>query len=179
MKKRFFQALPLLFLIGTSCTFSSFLDVFRPLPTKIPSLQPGDPAPSFVIETFDGENFDLSVQRGKVVVINFWASWSGPCRTEAKVLKTIWNEYKDRGVAFIGIAYTDTERNARHHLEEFGVEYPTAPDKRAEISKMYLLRGVPETYIVDQKGNLVMTIPGPTNVKDLRAILDKLLTTQG
>ncbi len=135
----------------------------------------GGVAPNFTIHTFDGKPFSLSQQRGKVVLINFWASWCGPCRSEAPEMNAIWDEYKNRGVTFIGVAYLDNEKDSLSFMREFGVEYPNGPDDGTLVSGKFHIKGVPETYVVDQKGNLVLTIPGPTTANDLRAFLDKLL----
>ncbi len=132
-------------------------------------------APDFSIKTYDGKTFTLSQNRGKVVLINFWASWCGPCRSEASDMNAIYDEYKDRGVVFIGVGHLDNEKDALGFLKEFGIEYTTGPDNGTSVSEKYRVKGVPETYIVDKAGNLAMSIPGPTTARDLRPILDKLL----
>lgn len=85
----------------------------------------GGVAPDFSIKTYDGRNFSLSTQLGRVVVINFWVSWCGPCRSEAPDLNAIWDEYTDRGVAFIGVGHLDSEKDARdlrNYLDKLGVQ---------------------------------------------------------
>lgn len=133
------------------------------------------PAPDFTLALYDGRTFALHEQRGKVVLINFWASWCGPCRTEAPELNAIWDEYKDRGLVMIGVDYLDNEKNALDFLKEFSVQYMNGPDLETQIATAYRIKGVPETYIVDKQGDLAMTIPGPTTANDLRRILDALL----
>ncbi len=134
------------------------------------------PAPDFTFKLFDSQAFALSAQHGKVVLINFWASWCGPCRAEAPDLNGIWDEYKDRGVVMVGVDYLDNESDARRFLKEFDVQYLNGPDIETEIARAYRIKGVPETYVVDKQGNLAMTIPALTTAKALRQILDTLLT---
>ncbi len=133
------------------------------------------PAPDFTLNTYNGGTFTLSKQQGKVVVINFWASWCGPCTGEAPELNAVYDEYQDRGVVFIGIGYLDNEGDAKAFLQKFGIRYTTGPDDGGNISRAYRVKGVPETYIVDQQGNLKATIPLPTTAQQLRPILDSLL----
>ncbi len=74
-------------------------------------------APSFVLTLFDGRTIKLEDLRGKVVFLNFWASWCVPCRAEAKALEETWKKYKDRGVIFLGIDIQDTEKDARAFIQ--------------------------------------------------------------
>jgi cytochrome c biogenesis protein CcmG/thiol:disulfide interchange protein DsbE len=113
------------------------------------------PAPDFTVTTFDGQEFRLSEQRGKVVVINFWASWCGPCRTEAPAFESLWNQYKGKGVVFLGITFADDPQDSQEFMAQYGMTYPVAADGHSDISKgLYRIQGVPETFIIDKQGNI-------------------------
>jgi cytochrome c biogenesis protein CcmG/thiol:disulfide interchange protein DsbE len=113
------------------------------------------PAPDFTVTTFDGREFTLSEQRGSVVVINFWASWCGPCRAETPVYESLWNEYKDKGVIFLGLTFADDPGDAQEFMAQYGMTYLVADDGKSEISNgLYHIRGVPETFVIDKQGNI-------------------------
>lgn len=137
----------------------------------------GKEAPDFTLTTFDGEQYQLADLRGKVVVINFWASWCKPCEQEAADLETAWRQYQTGGeVVFLGIAWTDTERNSLEYLSRFDITYPNGPDLRTLISQAYRITGVPETYIVDQNGILAYVKLSPfLSLGEIRAAIDPLL----
>ena len=132
-------------------------------------------APDFTLTQFDGQTFRLSDQRGKVVVINFWASWCLPCRQEAPALEATWRAYRDRGVVFVGVDYVDTDAEARRFMAEFDNTYPNGPDLGTRISQLYRIKGVPETYFVNAKGNLRGVVIGPTTETELQQRIDALL----
>lgn len=132
-------------------------------------------APLFTLKTLDGEEIALQSLRGKVVVLNFWASWCGPCRDEAAELEAAWQHYKDKGVVFLGIAYTDTERNAQAYLKEFGISYPNGLDYQTRISALYRIAGVPETFIIDRDGQINEFVMMPLKRSQLSAIIERAL----
>ena len=124
-------------------------------------LEPGQPAPDFVLETFAGDTVALSDLRGQVVVLNFWASWCKECEEEAADLQALAEAYDGRGATVLGVDYTDTEPAARAYLERFGVTYPNGPDAGGQISRAYRITGVPETIVIDTEGRIVpLTIRG-------------------
>lgn len=147
------------------------------------SVQPGAEIPDFTLNFFDGYQYEgkseikLSDLRGKVVVINFWASWCKPCEQEAAELQQAWSEYSDSGeVVFLGVDYVDTEPEARVYLKKFGITFANGPDMATKISQMFRITGVPETYFIDQNGVLQYVKVGPfTSVDEIRAEIEKLL----
>lgn len=137
----------------------------------------GEKAPEFELITFSGETYQLSDYRGSVVVVNFWASWCESCKPEAKDLESAYQYYRARGdVIFLGVDYVDIEPEALAYLEEFGITYPNGPDLRTEISQAYRVRGVPETFIIDQTGNIFHVQIGPySSLEHIKSTIDPLL----
>jgi cytochrome c biogenesis protein CcmG/thiol:disulfide interchange protein DsbE len=121
----------------------------------IPSPLVGRPAPAFALRTFDGEPLALETQRGKVVVLNFWASWCYPaCYEEAPVLEQGWRAWRERGVVVVGVDIQDTEDKARKFMADFGITFPNAPDGGGKVSIDYGVYGVPETFFIDKQGRI-------------------------
>jgi cytochrome c biogenesis protein CcmG/thiol:disulfide interchange protein DsbE len=139
------------------------------------ALEIGDSAPDFQLKTFDGSQMSLDSQRGKVVVINFFASWCDPCRQEAPAVESTWREYRDQDVQFVGIAYQDAKSKAQAFLAEFDVSYPTVLDPGSRIARAYGVTGVPETFVIDQEGLLVRHFVGSVTQAQLGLELDALL----
>ena len=144
----------------------------------------GDAVKDFTLTTFndeqhsDGQQIHLSDLRGKVALINFWASWCKPCEQEAPDLEAAWHFYQPGGeVAFLGVDYVDTEPEARSYLAKFDITYPNGPDLGTRISQAFNRQmGVPETYIIDRQGNMRYIKIGPfQSVAEIQAIIDPLL----
>ena len=173
-RKRGLSLSSIVLLIGAALTIS----VFGFALARQNQTQPDSgAAPDFTITTFEGDTISLSDLRGQVVVVNFWASWCGPCRVEAPDLQNVYERYKDKGVQVIGITYTDTEAKSLAYIGEFGITYPNGPDMGTRISDRYNIQGVPETFVIDKNGNVAEFIYAPTNEQHLSDIIDRLLAT--
>jgi cytochrome c biogenesis protein CcmG/thiol:disulfide interchange protein DsbE len=116
--------------------------------------QAGDPAPEFALTLFDGSRVSLRELRGKIVVLNFWASWCAPCRNEAPALEQVWETTQDRGVVVLGVTYLDAAGASQAWIEEMGITFPSGLDPQSQISKAYAVTGVPETFLIDRQGNV-------------------------
>jgi len=147
------------------------------------TVQPGEKINNFTLPLYSGYQLDgkseisLEALRGKVVVINFWASWCKPCEQEAAELQQAWKEYEPGGkVVFLGLDYVDTEPEARVYMKKFGITFANGPDLATRISQYFRIKGVPETYFVDQNGVLKYVQIGPfTSVDEIRAQIDPML----
>ena len=128
-------------------------------------------APDFEIETFDGEMLRLSDLAGQVVVLNFWASWCPPCRWEMPAFEEIYQEYRDQGVTFIGIAMSDTLEEASGLAEQTGVTYPLALDTTNEVVRAYEVRSLPTTFFIDKDGRIQRRLTSAANEGMLKVFI--------
>lgn len=160
-------ALPLVGLLGFGLTRD---------PTVIVSPLPGHEAPDFELTVLsDTSTIRLADLRGQVVVLNFWASWCIPCRVEHPELTRAQELYAGRGVRFLGIVYNDSPENARRWLNELGENYPSLVDPGTRTGIDYGVYGVPETFIIDQKGKVVHKQLSVITLDTLRYYIDPLL----
>jgi cytochrome c biogenesis protein CcmG/thiol:disulfide interchange protein DsbE len=149
---------------------------FRVNPRDVPSPLVGRPAAPFVLRAFDGAAVELSAQRGKVVVLNFWASWCYPaCYEEAPALERGWRAYRDRGVVVLGVAIQDKDAASRKFIEDFSLTFPTAPDPGGKVSVDYGVYGVPETFFIGRDGRIAAKHVGAVTDEVFRARVEPLL----
>ena len=149
---------------------------FKTNPREIPSPLLDRPAAAFTVTTFAGSPLSLESLRGKVVMLNFWASWCRPaCYEEAPALERTWREYKDKGVVVVGIDIQDRDEAARTFLTEFGHSFPNAPDPAGRVAVDYGVYGVPETFFIDRKGRVRFKHVGALTDELARQRLDTLL----
>jgi peroxiredoxin len=114
----------------------------------------GQQAPDFALKSSSGENLRLSEYRGDVVMINFWATWCGPCRQEMPLLDELYNRYQRVGFNLLGVNIDDDSSRAMKMVSELGVSFPVLFDARKEVSKLYEVNAMPVTVIVDREGNV-------------------------
>ena len=149
---------------------------FKTNPREIPSPLLDRPAAAFTVTTFAGSPLSLESLRGKVVMLNFWASWCVPaCYEQAPALERTWREYKDKGVVVVGIDIQDRDEAAQTFLAEFGHSFPNAPDPAGRIAVDYGVYGVPETFFIDRKGRVRFKQVGALTDELARQRLDTLL----
>jgi cytochrome c biogenesis protein CcmG/thiol:disulfide interchange protein DsbE len=143
--------------------------------------RPDGTAPNFEMQFFNGYGWEdrqtasLSDFEGKVVVLNFWASWCVECLLEAELLEETWQDYADQDVVFLGVAYVDVEPKSKAYLEQFNITYPNAPDLRSSISSEYEITGVPETFFIGRDGKVAHIQIGPVDEEIMTTVLEKLL----
>ena len=133
--------------------------------------------PEFTLTTFDGETIASRDLQGKVLLVNFWASWCIPCQQEAAELEQASQLYSDDEVVFLGVDYVDTETEARAYLSRFGITYPNGPDLGTRISQAFRIRGVPESYVVAPDGIIASVKIGP--YQSLQEIVDSIEAARG
>ena len=111
-------------------------------------------APDFTLKSQKGDNLKLSELRGKVIMINFWASWCGPCRQEMPVLDQLYRHYHALDFTVLGVNVEQNSDDARSLLKDVSVSFPILFDNENKVSRLYDIKGMPSTVLVDRDGNV-------------------------
>lgn len=120
----------------------------------------GDQSPDFTLKSRDGGNIKLSEQRGNIVLVNFWASWCGPCREELPAFEKLYQEYQDLGVEILAVNVDSEAEKANVLLDDIEVSFPVLFDTSGEVSQLYDVSAMPTTVLVDRDGNVRLLHPG-------------------
>lgn len=137
------------------------------------------PAPDFALKLFDASEIKLSDYRGQVVLINFWASWCPPCRDEAPDLQAIYEEYRPAGMTVIGINMLESSRKkALDFINEYGISYPNGEDIGEKLTNLYRVEAPPESFLIDQRGNVRRFFIGAIRYDDVSASIETLLAEE-
>lgn len=113
---------------------------------------PGSLAPDFTLTTVDGESVSLSQLRGKTVLLNFWATWCGPCRIEMPAIQSRFEEFKDEGLVVLAVDFDESQQAVAEFRDEFGLTFTLLLDPGAEIQKLYRNRSYPASFFIDSQG---------------------------
>ena len=112
------------------------------------------PAPNFTLKSNSGKNLKLSESRGEVILLNFWASWCGPCRQEMPLLDSLHNKYKDLGFKVMGVNVEENSKEAIKILNEIKVSFPVVFDTTNKVSELYNVSAMPSTVLIDRDGKM-------------------------
>ena len=124
-----------------------------------------------------GQQQTLSGLKGKVVFLNFWATWCGPCRAEMPSMEALFNRYKDKGLEMLAVNCLEKENEVIAFMESNGLTFPTALDLEGRVSNSYGIQGIPTTFLIDRSGNLVVRLVGSIDwdTPEIHAVIELLL----
>ena len=148
-------------------------------PLDLRGYQARTAVPTFSGPTLDGRQLSIADQRGKVVVLNFWASWCVECRAEMPVLEQLQREFAARGFAVVGVNARETKEVAARYVKELGLTFPVVLDPDGKINVLYGVIGLPATFVVGRDGRAIAFAIGPRDWHGaagralMRALLDE------
>ncbi|NKF50665.1 TlpA family protein disulfide reductase [Shewanella sp. WXL01] len=124
------------------------------LSASVQAVEVGDSAPDFTLKSLTGDNLNLTEQRGEIIVLNFWASWCGPCRKEMPILQKLQDKYQDLGVQVWGVNVEQDNEAGRNFLKGLDLSFPILFDQTNTLSEDYDVKAMPTTVIIDRSGSV-------------------------
>ena len=121
------------------------------------------PTPEIALGTLEGKKISLKEFRGKVVLLNFWASWCVPCREEMPAMEKLYQEYKEKNFVILAVAVKDSKQDTLNFVKELKLTYPIALDTDAKVGQEYGAWGLPVTYLIGPKGEALARGWGPAD----------------
>lgn len=168
--------------LGITWTFASRIPVSATTgEAPPPSPREGFSAPDFTLDLLGGGQVTLSDLRGKVVLVNFWASWCPPCRAEMPAIEKVYRSFKPLGLEVLAVNVTnqDSETAADAFARNLGLTFPIPLDRSGDVSARYTLRGLPSSYFIDREGVIrSVVVGGPMNEALIQTKLEALLKEQ-
>lgn len=145
---------PLLF--GAACLWHAALAQASDPLTDFGVMRPeaGSVAPAFTLSAPGGEHTNLTDYRGRVVLLNFWATWCAPCREEMPSMQKLWEAYRDRGLVVLAVAVGEDAKPVTRFAEKLGLDYPVLLDRKEDVRDSYGVVGLPVSYFIDREGNI-------------------------
>jgi cytochrome c biogenesis protein CcmG/thiol:disulfide interchange protein DsbE len=138
--------------------------------------RPRGAAPAFTLARLDGEgHLSLASFRGRVVLLNFWASWCVPCKEEARTLEAGYRRWREHGVVFLGVDSEDYAGDGRSFAKRYGITYPLVHEAGSSVKQRYGVAGYPESFFVDRRGRVVHYVLGPLTSETIDTYVRKSL----
>ena len=161
-----------LIVITACCTFYAFQSS---KPSKVKELKPSANYGKydFSLTTLNGKKLKLSDYAGKVVLVNIWAPWCGPCKSETPGFVNLYREYKDRGFEILSVAVNTNETDVRSYIQKYGVQWHVGI--KDEVGQQYGTYGIPDNYLFNTDGSLAKRFVGYTKEEALRPLLEEAL----
>jgi len=131
----------------------------------------------FTLSTPEGESFTLSALQGKVVLLNFWATWCSPCREEKPSLKALYERFKDQGLEILAVNIMERPDEVLDFIMVYGLTYPVLLDRHGSVGAVYGVQGVPTSYLINREGRIVLRLVGTVNwdTPEIHAAFEGLL----
>ncbi len=123
----------------------------------------GRPAPGFTLEKYGGGTMSLESLKGKIVVLNFWATWCGPCKDEMPLLNEANEKFRDNDVLILGVNYQQTSKSVDRFAEKIPLDFPQVLDKKGDLVKQYEVAALPTTFFIGKDGNIITSHIGGLN----------------
>ena len=175
-KRRFYilQTTRILRLLALMLMFLTFL---FPSTGSAAEIKQGYPAPDFKLNTLDGKSVQLSTYKGKKVILNFWASWCSPCKTEMPVMEEFFQENKEKDIVLLSVNLTKEDQSkkaVKQFADRLNLSFPIPLDEKGEVSDLYQVITIPTTYFIDEKGILQQKVIGPLNKELITQLVNEM-----
>jgi thiol-disulfide isomerase/thioredoxin len=148
----------------------------QPAPATVSTADVGQPAPPLRLPLVGGGEIDLGAYRGRVVLLNFWATWCEPCKAEMPVFERAQQQHRDRGLVVLGVDFQERDEEIAAFLSQLGVTFPSMVDRTGDVTRQWRATGLPTTFLIDRQGIIRDVRVGAFTDAMLEDRLSKLMT---